>query len=170
MFSFLAKFLKLLNGDASAGQISLGFALALFVGLTPFISLHNLVILLLVFVIRVNLGAFFLGSAVFTLIAFAVDPLSISVGESLLTNPELSSFWTNLYQSDVWRTFKFNHTLLLGSVVIATVLFIPMILISHLVISAYRDRLMKWFDKLQISKMIKASKFYKAYLKLGEQA
>ena len=168
MFNLLAKFLKLLNGDASPGQISLGFAFALFVGLTPFFSLHNLIILFLVCVIRVNLGAFFLGSAVFTLIACIVDPLMISVGESLLNNPDLTSLWTGLYQSDVWRAFKFNHTLLLGSVVTASVLFIPMVIVSRIIISVYRERLMKWFEKLQISKMIKASKFYKAYEKLGE--
>ena len=167
MFNFVAKFLKLLNGDASPGQISLGFAFALFVGLTPFFSLHNLIILFLVFVIRVNLGAFFLGSAVFALIAFLMDPLSISVGESLLTNIQLSPMWTELYQSDVWRAFKFNHTLLLGSVVIATVLFIPTIIISRIIISAYRERLMKWFEKLKIGKMLKASKLYKAYERLG---
>jgi uncharacterized protein (TIGR03546 family) len=92
----------------------------------------------------------------------------ISVGESLLNNPDLTSLWTGLYQSDVWRAFKFNHTLLLGSVVTASVLFIPMVIVSRIIISVYRERLMKWFEKLQISKMIKASKFYKAYEKLGE--
>lgn len=168
MLNFLAKFLKLLNGDASPGQISLGFAFALFVGLTPFFSLHNLIILFLVFMIRVNLSAFFLGSALFALAAFAIDPISVSVGEYLLNDPQLIPVWTELYQSDVWRAFKFNHTLLLGSVVVATILFIPMLLLSRLIISMYRDRLMVWFEKLKISKLVKASKFYKIYEKLGE--
>lgn len=167
MLSLLAKFLKVLNSDASPGQISLGFAFALFVGLTPFFSLHNLIILLLVFIIRVNLTAFFLGGAVLTLVAFALDPVSVSVGESLLNNPQLTATWTELYQSDVWRAFKFNHTLLLGSVVISAILFLPLLLISNLVISLYRDRLMTWFEKLKISKLVKASKFYKVYEKLG---
>ena len=170
MFNFLAKFLKLLNSDASPGQISLGFAFALFVGLTPFFSLHNLIIFFFVCVIRVNLGAFFLGTAIFSLLAFLIDPLSISVGESLLTDPELASMWTSLYQSEIWRAFKFNHTLLLGSVVIATILFIPTIIISHIIISSYRGRLMEWFEKLQITKMVKASKFYKAYERFGESS
>lgn len=168
MLSLLAKFLKVLNSDASPGQIALGFAFALFVGLTPFFSLHNLVILFLVCVIRVNLSAFFLGSAIFALVAFVVDPMSVSIGESLLNNPELTSVWTDLYQSDVWRAFKFNHTLLIGSVVLSAVLFIPMLIISLIIISIYRDRLMAWFEKLKIGKFVKASKFYKVYEKLGE--
>lgn len=170
MFNFLAKFLKLLNSDASPGQISLGFALSLFVGLTPFFSFHNLIVLFLVFVIRVNLGAFFLGSAVFALIAFGLDPISISIGEYLLTNPELLTMWTELYQSNIWRVFKFNHTLLLGSITLSLALFIPVFLASKLIITLYRERLMKWFEKLKISQMIKASKFYKYYERLGEQS
>jgi uncharacterized protein (TIGR03546 family) len=168
MFNFVGKFFKLLNGDASPGQIALGFSFALFIGLTPFFSLHNLIIFFFVFAIRVNLGAFFLGSAVFALLAFAIDPLSIKVGEYLLNDPDLLSMWTELYQSDVWRAFKFNHTLLLGSVVISILLFIPMLFISRFIVSTYRVRIMKWFEKLKISKMLKASKFYKYYERLGE--
>lgn len=167
MLNLLAKFLKLLNGDASPSQIALGFAFALFVGLTPFFSLHNLIILFLVCVIRVNLSAFLLASAVFTLFAFLIDPISISVGESLLINPDLTQTWTQLYQSDLWRAFKFNHTLLIGSVLVSLILFIPMFFVSRFIISAYRDRLMVWFEKLKISKLVKASKFYKLYEKLG---
>ena len=106
MLSLLAKFFKVLNSDASPGQISLGFAFALFVGLTPFFSLHNVIVLFLVCIVRVNLSAFFLASAVFSLLAFVMDPISVSVGESLLSNPELVQGWTSLYQSDVWRAFK----------------------------------------------------------------
>lgn len=167
MLSLIAKFLKVLNSDASPGQVALGFAFALFVGLTPFFSLHNLIILFFVSVIRVNLSAFFLASAVFTLLAYLLDPVSISIGESLLNNPDLVQTWTALYQSDVWRAFKFNHTLLLGSVVLALILFLPVLIVGRVMISLYRDRLMVWFEKLKISKLVKASKFYKVYEKLG---
>ena len=167
MLNLLAKLLKLLNGEASPNQISMGFALALFVGLTPFFSLHNLIILLLAFVTRINLTAFFLASAAFTLIAYVLDPVSISIGQSLLANPDLQSTWTAIYQSDVWRAFKFNHTLLLGSVLLSVVLFLPVFFASKIIIGLYREKLMAWFEKLKISKLVKASKFYKVYEKLG---
>ncbi len=167
MLAMLAKLLKVLNSDASPAQIALGFAFALFVGLTPFFSLHNLIILFLVCVIRVNLSGFFLASAVFALIAFIVDPYSIQLGEYLLQHPELQAFWTELYQSDMWRAFKFNHTLLLGSVVLAGVLFIPVWIVFTVLIKLYRTKLMAWFEKLKIVKFLKASKFYQAYERLG---
>lgn len=167
MLTMIAKLLKILNSDSSPGQIALGFAFALFIGLTPFFSLHNLVILLLVFIIRVNLGGFFLAAAVFTLLAYLLDPVSIQIGEKLLNDPAMVGFWTELYQSDAWRAFKFNHTLLLGSVVLSAVLFIPVWVIFSILIKQYRTRLMAWFEKLKIVKFIKASKFYQAYERLG---
>ena len=168
MLSMLAKFLKLLNGDAAPGQVAVGFAFALFWGLTPFFSLHNLFILLVVFFTRTNLSGFFLASAIWALVAFLVDPFSIQLGEWLLAHPDLQATWTELYQSDVWRAFKFNHTLLLGSVVIAVLAFIPVYLLSFGLINVYRHKLMAWFEKLKITKLLKASKFYRVYEKLED--
>lgn len=167
MLGMLANLFKVLNGDGAPGQVALGFSFALFVGLTPFLSMHNLLVLFLVFSLRVNLSAFFLASALFSLVAYFVDPLAISLGESLLNSPDLQSFWTGLYQSDFWRATKFNHTLLLGSLTIASILFIPVLFMTRSLIKVYRERFMAWFDKLKISKLIKASKFYKLYSKVG---
>lgn len=167
MLGMLAKFLKILNSEAAPGQIALGFAFALFWGLTPFFSLHNLVVLLFVCVLRVNLASFFLASAVFALLAFGLDPLSVQIGESLLTHPDLQVFWTQLYQSDVWRAFKFNHTLLLGSVCMALLLFVPVFFASQKFVVLYRAKIMATLEKFRITKLIKASKFYKIYEKLG---
>ena len=167
MLGMLANLLKVLNSDASPGQVSLGFAFALFIGLTPFLSLHNVLILFFVFVIRVNLSAFFLGCALFSLIAYAIDPISISLGQAILSSDQLKDFWVGLYQSDFWRATKFNHTLLLGSLTIAAALFIPVFIALRILIKIYRERFMAWFEKLKISKIIKASKFYKLYEKLG---
>jgi uncharacterized protein (TIGR03546 family) len=76
--------------------------------------------------------------------------------------------WTDLYQSDFWRATRFNNTLLLGSLVIALIAFIPLLLLSRWLISAYRHKLMVWVDKLKITKVLKASKFYKVYQALAE--
>lgn len=167
MLAMLAKLLKILNSESSPGQIALGFAFALFIGLTPFFSLHNLFIFLLVCVIRVNLGGFFFASAFFALLAFLLDPVSIALGEYLLGHPDLQNLWTSLYQSDVWRAFKFNHTLLLGSVALSLILFIPIWVVFSILIKLYRTKLMAWFEKLKVVKFLKASKFYQAYERLG---
>ncbi len=169
MLDMLAKFLKILNSDAAPGQIALAFAFALIVGLTPFFSFHNLIVLFFVLVLRVNLSAFFLASAFFTLIAYLVDPFSVMIGEYLLMMPELQTFWTDLYQSELARVSQFNHTLMLGSVVIALAAFIPVLLLSRKLVMVYRIQFMAWFEKLRVVQWVKASRFYKIYEALAEE-
>lgn len=71
----LAKFLRVLNSETDPAQISLAFCFSMVAGLTPLFSLHNLPILFLVLVLRVNLSAFLLGFAFFSGIAYLLDPL-----------------------------------------------------------------------------------------------
>ncbi len=168
MIAMLAKLLKALNSDSAPGQIALAFSLALITGLTPLFSLHNVLILLIACIVRINFGAFILGTLFFSGLAYLIDPLAVSIGESLLTNVSYQTMWTDLYQSDFWRATRFNNTLVLGSLIIALIAFIPLLIVSRWLISAYRHKLMVWVDKLKITKMLKASKFYKVYQALAE--
>ena len=68
MISMILKLIKALNPDIGPWQIALAGALAMVIGLTPLWSVHNLVILLLAFVLRVHLASFFLFWALFTYI------------------------------------------------------------------------------------------------------
>ncbi len=168
MIAMLAKLLKALNSDSAPGQVALAFALAVITGLTPLFSLHNILILLIACILRINFGAFILGTLFFSGLAYLIDPAAVSIGESILTNTSYQAFWTDLYQSDFWRATRFNNTLVLGSLVVALIAFIPVLLLSRWLILAYRHKLMVWVDKLKITKLLKASKFYKVYQALAE--
>jgi uncharacterized protein (TIGR03546 family) len=168
MIAMLAKLLKALNSDSAPGQVALAFALAVITGLTPLFSLHNILILLIACILRINFGAFILGTLFFSGLAYLIDPAAVSMGESILTNASYQVFWTDLYQSDFWRATRFNNTLVLGSLVVALIAFIPVLLLSRWLILAYRHKLMAWVDKLKIIKLLKASKFYKVYQALAE--
>lgn len=168
MLTFLAKLLKALNSESAPWQIALAFSFALIVGFTPWLSMHNLVVLILVFSLRVNLTAFFLGVAVVSGLAWLLDPYLSSVGEALLTKPEWQEFWTHLYQQDVWRILAFNHTLVLGGLTVAFVLFLPVFWIIRALIVVYRERLLAWVNKFKVVHMLKASKFYRLYQAVAE--
>lgn len=168
MIAMLAKLLKALNSDSAPGQIALAFALALIPGLTPLFSLHNVLILLIACIVRINFGAFILATLFFSGLAYLIDPAAVSIGEFLLTDASYQAFWTGLYQSDFWRATSFNNTLVLGSFVVAMLAFIPVLLLSRWLISVYRHKFMIWVDKLKITKLLKASKFYKVYQALAE--
>jgi uncharacterized protein (TIGR03546 family) len=168
MIAMLAKLLKALNSDSAPGQIALAFALASITGLTPLFSFHNVLIVFIACILRINFGAFLLGTLFFSGLAYLIDPAAIALGESVLTNSAAQGFLTDLYQSDFWRVTRFNNTLVIGSLIIALVAFIPLLLTSRWLITAYRHKLMVWVEKLKIMKLLKASKFYKVYQALAD--
>lgn len=159
----LAKLLKALNSEASPSQISLAFVLGMILGLTPLWSAHNIIVIFLALVIRVNLTGFLLAFGVFSGLAYLLDPLFIKLGESLLANPDLLSVWKSMYVSDAWRVTKFNNTLVLGSLMVSLVSAIPAFFIFNLLIRQYRDKIFAAVQKSRAMHMLKANKLYKIY-------
>ena len=133
------------------------------VGLTPLMSLHNLLVLFFVLLLRANLSAFILGWAFFSGVGYLLDPLFHRIGLSVLTASTLEGFWTALYSVTLFRLAKFNNTLLMGSLILSLILFLPLFILSNLVIQQYRDNILAWIRKTRIMQALKANKLYTAY-------
>jgi uncharacterized protein (TIGR03546 family) len=163
MLRLLANLLRVLNSESNPGQISLAFCFAMVAGLTPFWSLHNLLVLLLVLLIRVNLSAFLMGLAFFSGAAFLLDPLFNRIGLAILTADSLERLWTSLYNSALWRIERFNNTIVMGSLSFSLVLFIPLYLLSNWGIIRYRAHVLAWVERTRLMQLLKASRFYSLY-------
>lgn len=170
MLKQVIKLLKVLNSDTDPGQVAAGIAFAMLLGFTPVLSLHNLLVLLLVCVLRVNISALLLAWAALTPIAYLLDPLFISVGEHLLLDEGLKPFWTGLYQQDIWRLAHFNNTLTLGSLVVSLCAFLPVFFVSRLLIVKYRQRILAWVRKTRLIQTLKASKIVQAVMRVSDMA
>jgi uncharacterized protein (TIGR03546 family) len=163
MIRAFAKVLKILNSESNPGQISLALCLAMFAGFTPFWSIHNFVVIFLVLILRVNLSAFLLGLAVFSGLAYLLDPLFHRIGLALLTADSLRGFWTTLYNSTFWRLTRFNNSILMGSFIFSLVLFFPLYFLINLAIEKYRVHFLGWVRKTRLMQALTASKFYSMY-------
>jgi uncharacterized protein (TIGR03546 family) len=163
MLRMIAKLFRVLNSETEPGQISLAFCFAMILGLTPLISLHNLLVLLIVLLIRVNLSAFILGWAFFSGLAYLLDPLFHWIGLNVLTASVLKGIWTTLYNVTLFRLEKFNNSIVIGSLLFSLVFFIPLYLLLNLAIRRYRDHVLAWVQKTRIMQALKASKLYTAY-------
>mgnify|MGYP001822523921 CR=1 FL=1 len=163
MIEAIAKLLKVLNSETEPGQISLAVCLAMIIGLTPFYSLHNLLVLLLVFLLRVNVSAFILGFVVFSGAAFLLDPLFHKLGLWVLTLPALEGTWTALYGQVLWRIEGYNNSIVMGSSLVSLLLFVPLFLCLNMLIRKYRQHVLERLRKLKIVNILKASKFYEIY-------
>ena len=167
MIEIIAKLLKALNSETEPGQISLGLCLGMIAGLTPLISLHNLLILLLVLLLRVNLSTFILACGLFSGVAYLLDPLFHWIGLSILRSSSLEGLWTALYNISLCRLEKFNNSIVMGSLVFSVVLFVPVCLISNLAIRRYRDHVLVWVRKSRIVQALKGSGFYATYQRIS---
>ena len=163
---FLAKLLKALHSDAGPWQLALGLALGMMMGLTPLLRLHNLIILFIVLFFRVNLTTFLLSFGVFSVLAFVLDPVMASIGESVLTNPSMESLWSALYATGFGQLSQFFHTLTMGSLLTSLVLFPVVLIAGKYLIEQYRERFMAWFEKFRIVEIVKSSRIFQLYQRM----
>jgi len=170
MFRTLAKLLQVLNSETAPGQISLGLAFGMVMGFTPFFTLHNLFVLFLLLVLRVNVSAFFLGLALFSALAFVLDPLFHQLGLTLLRAEALHELWTDFYNTAIGRLEHFNNTVVLGSFSVALLLFAPLVWLSNQLITHYRAHVPAWFKNSRLVTMFKASHFYTVYQSVSRVA
>lgn len=163
MLRIVAKFLRVLNSETEPGQISLAFCFSMIAGLTPISSPHNILVFLLVLLLRVNLSAFLLGLALFSGVAYLLDPLFHSIGLAVLTANPLESIWTSLYNVTIWRIERFNNTVVMGSLAFSLVFFIPLLFLSNAGVRRYREHVLKWIQKTRVMKFLATSRFYQIY-------
>jgi uncharacterized protein (TIGR03546 family) len=163
MLRAAAKLLTVLNSEAAPGQISLAAAFSLVVGLTPLWSVHNLIVLFLVLLLRVNLSAFLLGTAFFSGVAYLLDPLFHRLGLAVLTAPSLEGIWTALYNVTFWRIERFNNSIVMGSVLVSLALFVPTVLALNWAIRRYRERVLATVKQWRVVQALTATRFFQLY-------
>ena len=168
MLRALAKVLRVLNSETEPGQISLAFCFSMIAGLTPLLSLHNLLVFLLVLLFRLNLSTFILGLVFFSGVAYLFDPLFHWIGLTVLTVAALEGLWTLLYNMTLFRLAKFNNSVVMGSLAFSIVLFVPLYLLSNQMIVRYREHVRAWVRKSRIMQNFKATKFYRMYATYSE--
>jgi len=167
MLKMIANLLKILNSDADPSQISLALGFALISGLLPFFSPASLLVLFIVFILRVNLSAYLLGTAFFSGLAYLLDPLLHRIGLALLTASTLEGLWTMLYNSTLWRIQRFNNSVVMGGVVFGVLCFVPLVLLMNALVRRYREHVLAWVKKTRLMQAFTASKFYDIYSKVS---
>lgn len=163
----LSKFIKVLRSGATPNQIAWGFALGAIPGLTPLACLHNLAVLLLMILFKINLAAATLALALFSFIAWIFDPLFHSLGFIILVRISvLQGAWTDLYNAPVAPLSLFNNTVVMGSLVVSLALIMPHYFLFKWFVRRYRDSWNAKIDKWKIIKIMKGSKLVKLYTKI----
>lgn len=153
-----------LNSEGTPRQVAAGIALGSVFGLTPLISLHNLVLFALAVVLNVSFGGVMLGFAAFVPVGFALDPVFNAIGTRLLLHtPALTPLWTTWYNTPIVALSRFNNTIVLGSFVVWLVLFLPLFFVLRWAVAQYRERVYAALQRTKVFQAVKASKLYNLY-------
>jgi len=160
MLSQIIKFIQIISSETAPVQISAGIALAMIPGFTPLFSIHNLIVLLVLLMLRINIAAFMLALALFTAFAYLLDPAFHSIGQIILTQEDLQNFWTELYNSTFWRLTGFNNTVVMGSLIVSLVALVPTLFLSNFLIRHYRNDILVYLNNSSIFKAFKSSKLF----------
>lgn len=164
VLKLLQSLVKALHSEGTPGQVAAGIALGSILGLTPLVSLHNLVVVAFILVLNVSVPGALLGWAIFTPLGFALDPAFDAVGRQLLLDtPALVPLWTSLANAPVVPLFTFNNSVVLGSLVSAMVLFTPIYFGARWGVRRYRETLGERLKQSGLYRAITASKLYGVY-------
>lgn len=157
----IGKFLKLLNSETSPWQLAAGVCFGMLVGFSPLMVWHNLALFLLVCLLRVNLGMFFLSFGIFQILAFALDPLFDRLGYFVLVDLEaLRPFWIQIATTPGLPLLRWNNTIVIGSLSFGVMLFVPVFVAFGFFVVAYRSTLKERILKSKLMVTFRATKAY----------
>lgn len=159
----LFAFIKLLNSDTGHNQIAAGLALGIVLGFSPMLSLQALLVFLIAFFFRVQLGAAFLSAFFFKFIAFIIDPVADQVGQLVLELPSLRPLYIEMYNMPLVPLTRFNNSIVMGGAIISLLAVIPAYFIFQNAILKYRVNVVAKFEDTKFWKALKATGFYKWY-------
>lgn len=163
ILKFLQSLFKALNSDGTPGQVAMGMALGAAFGLTPLVSLHNLVVLAVAMLFTVSFPGVMLGWAIAVPVGFMLDPLFDRIGMAILMNDAFAPFFTWVINTPVIALSRLNNTIVLGSLVSWLVLLVPLYLVFRFLVARYRSDIYARLEKARFFQAIKASKLWSVY-------
>ncbi len=170
ILKFLQTLFKALNSDGTPGQVAMGMAMGLCFGLTPLVSLHNLLVLAVAMLTTVSFPGVFLGWAIATPLGFALDPVFDRIGMALLTQDALAPLFTWIVNTPVVALSRLNNTIVLGSFVSWLVLLLPSYVVFRVLVDRYRAHVLAYVNKLKVVQVIKGSRMWDLYQTLWPSA
>lgn len=158
-------FLKLLNSDTATNPLAAGLTLGLILGFAPLLSLQTLLVFLIVFLFRVQLGAALLSAFFFKFIAFFFDTPSHLLGKQALESETLRPLFVSMYNMPLVPLTRFNNSIVMGSMIISLLLAPFAFILFKILILKYRIHVVERIKGTRLWKAMSASKFYDWYSK-----
>lgn len=160
----LQSLVKALNSEGTPGQVAAGMALGACLGLTPLVSLHNLLVAAAILFFSVSVPGAMLGWLIATPVGFLLDPVFDSVGTALVADTAaLRGFWVFLYNTPIVALGHPTNTIVVGSLVVWMILALPLFFSARWAVDRYRETIYERYKDAKLVRALRASKLYNVY-------
>ncbi|PWU14930.1 MAG: DUF2062 domain-containing protein [Bdellovibrio sp.] len=156
-------FFRMLNSETATNQLAWGFSLGMILGFSPILSLQAVIVFLLVFFFRVQLGATLLSAFFFKFVAYFLDPVSDQLGRVVLESEGLRPLFTQLYNMPFVPLTRFNNSIVMGSGLMGFLLSLPGFFVFRYLVLKYRATFVARFKQTKLWKLWVGTSFYKWY-------
>lgn len=154
---------KLLHSDTETTSIALGVCMGFILGMTPAFSLQTVLVFMLLFIFRIQIGAAFLSAFFFKFIAFFLDPVFNAIGCAVLEMEGLKGLFTEMYNMPIVPLTRFYNSIVMGSGVVSIALIPVVFVVSKIMIIKYRSTVVAKAKQSKFWKLFTATTFYKWY-------
>ena len=137
-------------------------------GFTPAFSLQTVLVFILLFLFRIQIGAAFLSAFFFKFGAYLLDPLFDVIGKWALQLDGAKDVYTTLFNMPIVPYTRFNNSIVMGSAILSVLLVPFVFVISQIMIVKYRKTVVERFRDTKLWKAVQATYFYKWYAKYDE--
>ncbi|MCP4194373.1 MAG: TIGR03546 family protein [Planctomycetaceae bacterium] len=124
-FKPIRDLLRIFSHENSPRQLALAIALGLIIGLLPKGNLIAVSLTILMFTLRVNLGAGLTTTFLVSLFASGLDPLTHAIGLRVLGHPSSYAHLSAWHQLPVVPWTSLNNTVVIGGLLLGIALFYP---------------------------------------------
>jgi uncharacterized protein (TIGR03546 family) len=157
MFKAIVRLFKSLNSNSHPGEIAHAVCLGFLLGLMPKDNALWAIVVVFCLFLRINKGALILLTALFALLSPFFDSLLDTIGYVVLMLQQAVPVYRNLLDIPFVAFTKFNNTIVMGSIALAIAAYIPLYIISRLIVRLWRT---------VAAPKITNSKLYTAIIKL----
>ncbi len=164
LLTALARIIAALNANRREGEIAWAVVLGLALALVPVGNFVWLVLFLIAFLAKVNLGIALLVFGVGTPLALLVDSLLDTLGYGILTAEGLQDFFSRAYNAPFGPFLGIHNTSVVGGLVVSAVLAVPVYYLGRMLVRYYRDtlrakiaesRIVQWWQRLPLASFIR---------------
>ncbi len=141
MIKTVARLIVALNANTRPAEIAAGAAMGLLLALVPGGNLLWIGLFIATFFLKINMAAQFFVMGLARLAVPLVDPALDRLGWAVLTAPVLQGLLTSLARLPVVGWTRFTDTVVMGGLLAGLALWVPVLLLSLLLVRIYRRAL-----------------------------